>query len=156
MKIRYAAATALVALTAATGPALADTIDCTKQGPSSLTCLRTAGWTETTGTEDADRLLGTNGQNLIQGDGGNDYISARGGDDEVTGGAGDDRIHLGAGDDVATPGLDADRVYAGSGDDVIYARDGERDVIDCGSGRDRVIADKADKVEDCERVQRSR
>ncbi|RKQ92852.1 hemolysin type calcium-binding protein [Solirubrobacter pauli] len=156
MKVRIAVATALVAATVVAMPASAENIDCSKQGPNSSSCLRTGGWTETTGSEEADRLLGTNGPNLIQGDGGNDYVNARGGDDEVTGGDGSDRIYLGAGDDLATPGLGTDRVYGGSGDDVIYARDGERDVIDCGSGRDRVIADAVDSVKHCERVQRKR
>jgi hypothetical protein len=38
---------------------------------------------------------------------------------------------------------------------VIRARDGQRDEVTCGSGRDRVIADKRDRVRrSCERVRR--
>ena len=52
-------------------------------------------------------------------------------------------------------GKGKDRVAAGAGPDVIYARDGDRDVIACGLGRDLVIADRKDKVaRDCERVRR--
>ena len=52
-------------------------------------------------------------------------------------------------------GSGKDRVSAGAGPDVIYTRDGYRDVIACGLGRDLVIADRKDKVgRDCERVRR--
>jgi hypothetical protein len=66
--------------------------------------------------------------------------------DQLCGRRGADTIH---------PLQGKDRVAAGAGPDVIYARDGERDVIACGLGRDLVIADKQDQVaRDCERVRR--
>jgi Tol biopolymer transport system component len=66
--------------------------------------------------------------------------------DQICGRRGADEIH---------PGGGTDRVAAGAGPDVIYARDGSRDVIACGLGRDLVIADRKDKVaRDCERVRR--
>jgi hypothetical protein len=38
---------------------------------------------------------------------------------------------------------------------VVLARDGEADVISCGSERDTVVADRLDRVDrDCERVLR--
>jgi hypothetical protein len=44
---------------------------------------------------------------------------------------------------------------AGGGNDTISARDGTRDTIDCGGGRDKVTADRTDKVSsNCERVTR--
>jgi Tol biopolymer transport system component len=59
------------------------------------------------------------------------------------------------GADAIRPLQGKDRVSAGAGPDVIYARDGDRDVIACGLGRDLVIADRQDKVaRDCERVRR--
>ena len=59
------------------------------------------------------------------------------------------------GADAINPGDGKDRVAAGAGADVINARDGYRDVIACGLGRDLVIADRKDKVSrDCERVRR--
>jgi WD40-like Beta Propeller Repeat len=59
------------------------------------------------------------------------------------------------GADAINPGEGKDRVSAGAGPDLINARDGYRDVIACGLGRDLVIADRKDKVSgDCERVRR--
>jgi hypothetical protein len=59
------------------------------------------------------------------------------------------------GADTINPGEGNDRVAAGAGPDVINARDGYRDVISCGLGRDLVITDRKDKVaRDCERVRR--
>jgi DNA-binding NarL/FixJ family response regulator len=44
---------------------------------------------------------------------------------------------------------------AAGGRDVIMVRDGERDVVQCGSERDTVLADRRDVVaRDCERVSR--
>jgi hypothetical protein len=44
----------------------------------------------------------------------------------------------------------------GAGADVVRARDAGRDVIACGPGRDRVVADRADRVDrSCERVARA-
>jgi dipeptidyl aminopeptidase/acylaminoacyl peptidase len=46
-------------------------------------------------------------------------------------------------------------VYALEGADTVLARDGRRQSIHCGSGRDRVVADRRDRVApDCERVRR--
>jgi dipeptidyl aminopeptidase/acylaminoacyl peptidase len=48
----------------------------------------------------------------------------------------------------------ADRVYALEGNDVINVRGGGRDRVDCGPGRDTVLADRVDLVRDCERIVR--
>jgi Ca2+-binding RTX toxin-like protein len=98
-----------------------------------------------TGTAKADRLTGTLGADTIHGGGGNDRIS---------GGAGADRLYGDAGSDSIDAGPGSDSVFAGSGNDTILTRDGERDVINCGSGKDTVVADKADGVKGCERVRR--
>jgi Ca2+-binding RTX toxin-like protein len=135
MKIRFAVATAMVALAAAV-PATADTVDCSKVKSSTDLCLRTGGWVEMTGTDEADRLTGTSRADQILGDGGNDRIDALGGDDELDGGDGRDTVN------------------AGSGDDIVYARDNKRDTIDCGSGKDTVIADPEDRLKNCEKVTR--
>jgi Ca2+-binding RTX toxin-like protein len=64
----------------------------------------------------------------------------------VNGSSGNDRISLGSGRDTA---------LGGSGNDTISARDGFRDAINCGPGRDRVTADRSDRVHrNCERVSR--
>jgi uncharacterized protein YqfA (UPF0365 family) len=63
-------------------------------------------------------------------------INGRGGADRITGG-----------------GL-KDTVVAGPGDDAIRTvGDRKRDLVICGTGRDRVVADRADEIgTDCERV----
>ena len=79
-------------------------------------------------------------------DAGGGRIDGTGFADQICGRRGADEIH---------PGYGKDYVTAGAGPDVIYARDGYRDVISCGRGRDRVIADRKDKVSrSCERVRR--
>ena len=68
--------------------------------------------------------------------------------DRICGRRGADDIHPWAGKDV---------VDAGAGPDQIFSKDENRDVVKCGPGRDRVVADVKDKVSrDCERVRRSR
>jgi Ca2+-binding RTX toxin-like protein len=60
-----------------------------------------------------------------------------------------------SGDDTLDGGSGADRLWGHQGDDTIRARDGVKDVIRCGQGDDRVIADEDDAVaEDCEVVLR--
>ena len=70
------------------------------------------------------------------------------------GGAKADELHGDAGNDDLAPGTGRDRVWGGPGNDTIAARDGSRDVIDCGAGLDRVTADRRDRVRGCERVSR--
>jgi hypothetical protein len=45
-------------------------------------------------------------------------------------------------------------VSGGSGNDTINVRNHKRDIVNCGRGKDRVIADKIDKLRGCERVKR--
>lgn len=65
-----------------------------------------------------------------------------------------DKLYGDAGNDSITPGPGRDTVFGGSGNDMILARDGERDAIDCGRGKDTVVADRADVVKGCEKVRR--
>jgi len=48
-----------------------------------------------------------------------------------------------------------DLVFGGQGNDTIYARDGQRDTINCGPGHDVVYADKFDVAKECERILRA-
>jgi hypothetical protein len=98
------------------------------------------------------RIVGTAKGEYLAGGGHDDVILGLGGNDTLLGGAGDDRIDGGAGRDVITGGAGADRLLGGAGSDTIDAADGERDVVDCGAGRDRVIADPVDRVTSCEVV----
>ena len=81
------------------------------------------------------------------------------GDDNTSGTSGDDRMSGEQGDDGADDlngGKGDDDINGGPGNDVINSRDGQRDVVNCGAGRDRVRADRKDRVaRNCESVKRS-
>ena len=68
------------------------------------------------------------------------------GDDQLLGSAAGDRFTGGAGRDTIT---------ARSGNDTIRVRDGERDTVNCGDGRDVVLADRLDVLKSCERIGRA-
>jgi len=93
------------------------------------------------GTRAADRILGTRSHDTIYARGGNDTVYARGGRDTVYGGRGSDLVVGGGG---------RDRLHGGRGPDLIYARDGRRDRVHCGSGNDRASVDAVDDVAGCE------
>lgn len=98
-------------------------------------------------------IVGTSRGEYLAGGGFDDVILGMGGNDTLLGGAGDDRLDGGAGNDVITGGSGADTILGGPGSDTIYAADGERDIIDCGPGRDRAVVDSVDVVKNCEVVQ---
>ena len=101
-----------------------------------------------------DRVGGDSGNDRLGGDSGNDRLSGGSGRDRLNGGRGRDRMSGGSGNDRITAG-GGDRVSGGSGNDAISARNRRRDRIDCGSGRrDRVRADRRDRLRRCERVSR--
>jgi len=87
----------------------------------------------------AEAFIGTTGNDSLVGTDGNDELKGRAGDDHIDGGGGDDIVRGGLGNDVIIPGENHDQVFAGAGNDRIYARDTDGvDIIDCGSGFDRV------------------
>jgi uncharacterized repeat protein (TIGR01451 family) len=115
------------------------------------------------GGDGNDCLWGGEGQDVIDADGGDDALWGGNGRDHLAGGAGNDRLYGGlkgdvlsggSGNDQLFPGTGRDRVLAGAGDDVVSARDGSRDVIDCGPGSDRATVDRRDVVRGCEQVAR--
>lgn len=131
------------------------------------------------GTPRADLLLGRGGDDLLRGFAGDDCLYGEAGADRLRGAAGADRLFGGpgadrldgqagndrlsgaAGDDRLTDRSGRDTFYAGSGNDVVDARDTTlagrrvRDAVSCGPGRDRVLADRRDRVQrDCERISR--
>ncbi len=81
-------------------------------------------------------ISGTAGDDILRGTGGADVICGLGGDDVISAGGGDDRILGGAGDDVISGGPGRDVLLGGPGGDLLNARDGTRDVVDGGAGRD--------------------
>jgi RTX calcium-binding nonapeptide repeat (4 copies)/WD40-like Beta Propeller Repeat len=97
-------------------------------------------------------IVGTQKADYLAGSGNDDTVEGLGGNDTILGGAGDDKLDGGAGNDVINGGAGADTIDGGAGSDTIYAADGERDVIDCGPGNDRVVADPVDKTVNCEVV----
>jgi VCBS repeat-containing protein len=95
------------------------------------------------GTSKNDSLTGTDKADLIVGARGNDTISGLGGGDCLWGGRGGDSIDGGAG---------ADTVLGRNGNDRIDTSSPEKDVVNCGSGRDRVIASANDDLRACEKA----
>ena len=100
------------------------------------------------------------GEDRLFGGEGKDWLFA-GSDDDVTfGGKGNDTLGLLFYEFIFDTGNDV--FYGGSGNDEVWSFDGDlsrpfRDVVFCGGGRDRVIADPLDKVSgDCEKVRRLR
>jgi Ca2+-binding RTX toxin-like protein len=65
-----------------------------------------------------------------------------------------DTITAGNGRDLLEGGPGRDTIKAGGGNDRIEARDGFRDVIDCGPGNDTAEVDRLDVVRSCEHVLR--
>lgn len=88
-------------------------------------------------------IAGTTGPDALRGTPGADGIDGKAGDDSIDAEDGADRISGG-------PGRDG--VRGGAGDDVIDVKDGEIDLVDCGPGRDEVVADLLDVVANCENV----
>ena len=92
-----------------------------------------------------DRLYGENGNDRL-------YLNAPG-TTLADGGNGSDEINGSDGADVIVGGTGTDYIYANAGNDKINVRDGERDVVVCGSGRrDTVRADSRDRLRGCEVV----
>lgn len=120
------------------------------------------------GTDGADVIVGSSGADTIRGGKGNDLICGHGGRDRLLGsegrdyllgGAGSDRIgggrHAdllagGPGDDLLDGGAGRDRILGGSGNDLLPTAGVFADRVDCGPGRDVVIADRLDTLHRCE------
>jgi hypothetical protein len=126
----------------------------------------TAGRDTLRGSAASDRIRGADGDDRIDGAGGADCIDAGDGDDRARAGEGDDklggddgndRLRGDDGDDRIIGGRGRDRIKGGDGNDTIRAgSDGTPDRIDCGKGRDEVVADREDRVRNCEEVSRRR
>jgi Ca2+-binding RTX toxin-like protein len=138
-----------------------------------------------TGTDAADAITGSAGPNVLTGGLGADTYACGGGVDAVDGDktdqvgpdceivARDSRVKLTNGNDKFKPfrpglavfgrrgndilrgGPGNDLLSGDRGNDTIRVRGGKRDTVACGKGRDKVTADKKDKVsKDCEKVSR--
>jgi hypothetical protein len=96
---------------------------------------------------------------LVFGGRGSDQISANGGPgfrgpyergSIIEGGPGADRLVGADFFDWIYPGRGRDQVRTLDGPDVVSARDGTRDVVRCGSGKDEIRADGHDRYGSCE------
>ncbi len=86
------------------------------------------------GTAGNDRICGNRRNNVLKGFAGNDVILGGRGNDRLVGGAGRDRL------------------IGGPGRDTFVARDGARDVVNGGRGRDRARVDGLDRRRSIERL----
>jgi Ca2+-binding RTX toxin-like protein len=90
-------------------------------------------------------------KNLVGGPGNDDVEGGRG-SDNIVGGRGNDFLFEGAEPDVAK----IDNISAGAGNDAVWVLNWNpvgKDVLSCGDGFDRVLADRTDVIaDDCERV----
>ena len=121
-----------------------------------------------------DTLLGGPGKDLVFGGrvvgsccddddyaGGDKNLDGGPGNDGVEGGKHSDNIVGGRGNDWLFEGAEPgdariDRIYAGAGNDAVWVLNWGpvgKDVLSCGDGFDRVLADRTDVIaDDCERV----
>jgi RTX calcium-binding nonapeptide repeat (4 copies) len=142
------------ALVAASGVAYALTFTCgdlqTDPDPGGE-CTGTPQDDIITGTSESDTIHGRSGSDQLFGELGNDTLFGDGRGDTLSGGGGSNQYHGASGPDTIianeSSGLDeVEEIFAGPGNDVINAFDGQPDVIDCGSGADRVSIDSADDL----------
>jgi Ca2+-binding RTX toxin-like protein len=109
-----------------------------------------------TGGAGGDVVFGLGAGDQIRGSGGHDCLIGGSGGDLLRGEAGSDRLTGGRGNDVLVGGPGVNAYDAGSGSDFVDARNGKRELVRCGSGRDRARVDRRDRVSRCERVSRPR
>jgi hypothetical protein len=106
------------------------------------------------GTQGDDRLRGTIRADQIYGLNGDDTLFGFAGRDELYGGAGNDGVNAGPRADEIYGGSGNDRLFGGDGRDFINSVDRRFDVVDCGNpdaARDRVVRDRNDRVQNCNR-----
>ena len=112
------------------------------------------GFDDLDGGPGDDQLFGQTDSDAINGGDGNDRIEGGDSADRISGGRGNDVLKSGAANDIVTDAGGSNRVDAGGGADVISVRNGKRDVVNCGAGKDRISADRGDKLKSCEKVRR--
>ena len=139
--------------------------DCLVGGFGDDRLTGSAGDDQLSGEAGEDVLTGATGRDVLSGGSDSDTLDGGQSADRLSGGSGGDRLAGGAGGDTLTGGTGDDRidggpgrnsVSAGSGDDTISAANGQVEIISCGGGRDRVRADRRDRVAGCETVLRLR
>jgi Ca2+-binding RTX toxin-like protein len=80
-------------------------------------------------------------------------LAGLGGEDGIWGLVGDAGLSGGAGGDDLYGSPGRDELYGGAGDDFLEAKDGGRDYMNCGPGRDAASVDLEDLVSrSCEAI----
>jgi Ca2+-binding RTX toxin-like protein len=92
------------------------------------------------GDDHVENLTGLPG--TILGGAGNDSIEGGSGGCILVGDSGDDTLIGGKRNDTLVGGAGHDRLIASGGDDVLIAREGEKDMLDGGTGADTARADR--------------
>jgi Ca2+-binding RTX toxin-like protein len=72
--------------------------------------------------------------------------------DTLRGNPAANELNGGSGSDYVDPAAGPDAISGGNARDALRSRDGMRDTVACGGGRDFAIVDRIDVVRDCERV----
>jgi hemolysin type calcium-binding protein len=98
------------------------------------------------GTAGADTLFGTPGRDVICGLGGNDHVHGGRGAEVLYGDGGNDELEAHTGNDRLIGGSGRDRLVGGFGRDDLRSRDGVRDTVLGGRGRDKARRDKRDRL----------
>lgn len=140
--------------------------DCRPAGEGE-TFFGTPGKDVMRGTPRDDTFFGFGGADTIYGGNGEDTVIAHEGDDTVRGGPcadsikandGRNRVYGEGGNDAMDGGNNADLIVGGGGKDSLlglggtdrlYARDGVREAVNGGSGRDQCAADRRDATTGC-------
>ncbi|MEA2492090.1 MAG: hypothetical protein QOJ29_1, partial [Thermoleophilaceae bacterium] len=102
------------------------------------------------GGDGNDNLDGGAGKDTLKGGNGNDSLTGGPGDDVLIGGPGKDKLSGGSGNDSLNGGPARDGLNGGLGNDTINSKDGVAELVNCGAGKDKVKADKKDKLKGCE------
>ena len=109
-----------------------------------------------TGTPLADVVLGLGGDDrltavpqafsgdTLEGGPGDDVLVGSTQSDDLEGGPGNDALSGGTGPDLLVGGPGRDTIRGGGGRDLIEARDGERDVVSCGTNASKTTGPEAD------------
>ena len=97
----------------------------------------------TEGTDLADEINASTGNDLVAGGDGDDTIWGGDGRDTLEGGTGDDELYGGADSDLVDGGEGDDRISGGEGADVLFGGTGD-DVVLGGDGDDEAVGDEGD------------
>jgi Ca2+-binding RTX toxin-like protein len=124
--------------------------DVLRGGAGNDTLIDPGGRNRMEGGTGDDLLSGGRDEDRLFGGSGSDFLLGRGGPDRLTGGSGKDRLRGGSGADWLFGGTGVDGLFGGSGSDRLAARDGRRERVECGPGRDRARADAGDHLHRCE------